>query len=333
VTQGDDAILAKGAGTEATVTGLAATVKVVGGDGTRDALEVRTLGGQDTVRASRYDSRASTLTVDARTDDDTLIGSPGPDVLKGGGGADTIKGNDGSDTIEGDAGADTLKGDDHFAWKAGDGNDTVEGQAGTDTLTFVGDDTAERFAVEPNGHRISLTRSVGHTTQHLNRIETVAIDARGGADQVRVGDLTGTDLTHLQTDLAAIPGSGEPDDQPDTVTANGSDGADSVSLSGRAGSATVFSETAFIQLSIIGANPAQDRLTINGHAGGDTILAGNLQADAIGLQINGGDGDDTIFGGEGDDIIFGGQNNDFLEGGPGNDTLDGGPGNNTVIQD
>ena len=70
-TQGDDTVSANGSGTEATVTGLTATVNVIGGDSTRDALEIRTLGGQDTVRASRYDGSASTLTVDAGTDDDT----------------------------------------------------------------------------------------------------------------------------------------------------------------------------------------------------------------------------------------------------------------------
>ena len=70
-TSGDDTVIATGSGTDAIVTGLAAAVKVVGGDGTRDELEIRTVGGQDTIRASSYDSQASTLIVDAGTDDDT----------------------------------------------------------------------------------------------------------------------------------------------------------------------------------------------------------------------------------------------------------------------
>ena len=81
-----------------------------------------TLGGRDSVQAARYDPRASLLTVEAGTDEDTLVGSASDDVLQGGGGADTIKGGGSGDTIQGDAGADLLEGgarDDSFIWKPG----------------------------------------------------------------------------------------------------------------------------------------------------------------------------------------------------------------------
>ena len=339
-TQGDDTVIANGSGTEATVTGLTATVNVIGGDSTRDALEIRTLGGQDTVRASRYDGSASTLTVDAGTDDDTLIGSPVNDVLKGGGGADTIKGGDGNDTIEGDAGADNVQGgagDDHFSWSAGDGNDTVLGQSGhNDTLTFTGTDAGERIDLSANGKRLSLTRNIGHIALDINRVETVELNPLGGADRVFVHSLVGTDVRSTKIDLSST--SGETDLQPDTITVDGTDKRDVIGVRGSHGEAHVFPFPSGGVLDITHADASLDRLTIRGRGGRDTIFAdglsenGGLHADAIGLQIDGGDGNDGLVGGDGDDIIFGGDGGDIIEGGPGNDTLDGGPGNNTVIQ-
>ena len=64
-------------------------------------------------------------------------------------------------------------------------------------------------------------------------------------------------------------------------------------------------------------------LTINALGGNDNVDAAGLAADAVGLTIDGGDGDDRLTGGDGDDLLVGG---------PGNDILDGGPGNNTLIQ-
>jgi Ca2+-binding RTX toxin-like protein len=334
-TQGDDTVIAKGSGTNAIVTGLAATVKVVGGDGTRDALEIRTVGGQDTVRASSYDSQASTLTIDGGTDDDTLIGSPGADVLKGGGGADTIKGNDDNDTIEGDAGADDLQGgpgDDRFRWNPGDGNDTVQGQSGQfDTLTFTGSDASERIDLSANGGRLSLTRNIGHIALDVNRVEKLEINPLEGADRVFAHSLVGTDVNAVHIDLERASNRGDLD--PDTVTVDGTDQADTLLVGGSRGDATVFySASPFTSIDVTNADASLDQLTIRGRGGDDNILANGLSADAIRLQIDGGDDNDFLVGGDGDDIIFGGNNDDFLQGGPGNDTLDGGPGSNILEQ-
>lgn len=85
-------------------------------------------------------------------------------------------------------------------------------------------------------------------------------------------------------------------------------------------------------MDITTADASLDQLTIRGRGGNDNILANGLSADAIGLQIDGGDDEDFLVGGDGDDIIFGGNNDDFLQGGPGNDTLNGGPGSNILEQ-
>ena len=255
----------------------------IGGDSTRDALDTRTLGGQDTVRASRYDGSASTLTVDAGTDDDTLIGSPVNDVLKGGGGADTIKGG---------------AGDDHFSWSAGDGNDTVLGQSGhNDTLTFTGTDAGERIDLSANGKRLSLTRNIGHLALDINRVETVELNPLGGADRVFVHSLVGTDVRSTKIDLSST--SGATDLQPDTITVDGTDKRDVIGVRGSHGEAHVFPFPSGGVLDITHADASLDRLTIRGR-GGRRIFAdglsenGGLHADAIGLQIDGGDGNDGL---------------------------------------
>ena len=85
-------------------------------------------------------------------------------------------------------------------------------------------------------------------------------------------------------------------------------------------------------MDITNADASLDQLTIRGRGGDDNTLANGLSADAIRLQLDGGDDEDFLVGGDGDDIIFGGDNDDFLQGGPGNDTLNGGPGSNILEQ-
>ena len=61
--------------------------------------------------------------------------------------------------------------------------------------------------------------------------------------------------------------------------------------------------------------------------GGDDVFDGSaLAAGAIGLTVDGGDGDDVIIGSAGDDVLLGGAGDDVLIGGPGIDVLDGGGG-------
>ena len=86
------------------------------------------------------------------------------------------------------------------------------------------------------------------------------------------------------------------------------------------------------QVSITGAEVANDRLTVNALAGDDVVEASGLSAGAIGLTADGGDGDDVLIGSAGNDTLNGGAGDDVLIGGPGQDVLDGGPGNNILIQ-
>src|SRR5207248_7383321 len=54
--------------------------------------------------------------------------------------------------------------------------------------------------------------------------------------------------------------------------------------------------------------------------GDDGLDASTLQAGAIRLTLDGGDGNDNLTGSAGDDTLNGGGGNDFADGGPGNDT-------------
>ena len=59
----------------------------------------------------------------------------------------------------------------------------------------------------------------------LDDVESIDFRALGGADNVVVNDLSGTDLTEVNTDLAAV-GGGAGDAQPDNVIVHGTNGDD-----------------------------------------------------------------------------------------------------------
>jgi Ca2+-binding RTX toxin-like protein len=310
-----DAITISGTGTTAVVAGLSATVHITHAEGANDSLRVNGLGGNDTINASTLHAGVVGLTVDGGDGDDMITGSAGNDLIIGGRGSDT---------------AFMGAGDDTFVWNPGDGSDVVEGQGGVDTLQFNGANINENIDLSANGHRVRLSRDVGAVVMDVNGVEDVNVDALGGADTITVNDLTGTGVTDVNLDLAATPGSGTGDGQADTVIVNGTAGNDSVTVAGDAGHADVVGLAARVH--IAGAEPANDHLIINTVGGDDVVAASGLSATAIGLVINGGDGNDVLIGGAGNDTINGGAGDDVLIGGLGEDILDGGLGNNTVIQ-
>jgi Ca2+-binding RTX toxin-like protein len=324
-TNANDAITAAGAAGSAAVTGLAATVNVAHAEATSDSLTLNALGGSDRVDAAALGADATKLTQD---------GGAGNDMLLGGRGADTQLGGDDNDSLDGNQGDDVAlmgAGDDRFTWDPGDGSDVVEGQAGSDAMTFNGSNVSEQFDVSANGGRVRFFRNVGSITMDLNDVERIDTNALGGADQLTVNDLTGTDLTAVNGDLAATLGGTVGDGAADQVIVKATNGDDVVTANGAAGSATVNGLSA-----IVGVTHAQadtDSLAINALAGDDVVEASGLAADAIALLVDGGDGDDVLIGGGGADTLRGAAGDDVLIGGPGVDTLDGGPGDNVVIQD
>jgi Ca2+-binding RTX toxin-like protein len=315
-TNSADVIDVVGAGTSVSVLGLAARINVSNSEGANDSLVINGLGGDDGIVATTLPAGVIKLTIDGGAGDDTILGSQG---------ADTILGGDGDDFVFGDNGNDVAflgAGDDVFQWNPGDGNDTIEGQDGTDTMLFFGANIAENVDILANGGRVLFTRNVANVVMDMNDVETIDFRALGGADNIVVGDLTGTDLTRIDLDLRGPNGGG--DGAADTVTVNATQGADTLGIAGDAGGVSIFGLSAGIN--IFFQEVANDRVVLNGLGGDDVINASSLEADGIQLTMNGGLGADLFLGSEGGDLINGGDGNDVALMGAGNDTFVWNPG-------
>ncbi len=315
-TNAGDNIKVFGQGTSASVVGLPAAVNLTNSEGANDSLVVNALGGEDGVDASGLAAGVVKLTVDGGAGNDRIDGSQGDDMLLGGDGNDFIDGHRGNDA------AFLGAGDDTFEWDPGDGSDTVEGQAGTDKLFFFGSAANENFDISANGPRVRFSRDVGSVTMDLNGIERMELRPLGGADNVVVNDLSGTDLVNVELALRAPTGG--TDGEADAITVNGTQGADSIAVGGNVGGLQVTG--LHTTVTVFDEDPTLDSLTINGLGGDDTIDARSVRAGAVLLALNGGDGNDVIMGSDGNDLITGGRGNDVALMGPGDDTFVWNPG-------
>jgi Ca2+-binding RTX toxin-like protein len=158
-------------------------------------------------------------------------------------------------------------------------------------------------------------------------IENVVFNALGGADQVTVNTLAGTQVTNVLVSLFSSTGTG--DGLADTVIVNGTDTNDVIKVSGSSTNVTVTGLSAAV--TIVGAESGLDELVINGLGGDDTIDASAVLAGAIDLTLNGGAGNDILIGGQGNDILNGQQGADTMLGGPGDDTFVWNPGDGSDI--
>lgn len=299
------------------VNGLAAGITISGQDASADTLVVSALGGNDTIDASFLSANWINLTLDGGAGNDIIKGSASNDLLLGGDGNDTITGERGNDTALLGAGNDT------YIWNPGDGSDVVEGQDGTDTLVFNGANVSENMDVSANGSRTRLFRDVGNVVMDLNSVEKVQINALGGADNITVNDLSGTGVTQVAIDLGATAGGHGGDGSRDTVTDNGTQANDHISVVNSGGSIVVKGLAA--QVSIANAE-AGDAVVVNGLGGDDVIDASAIKAGQVQLTLNGGQGNDQIIGSAGDDLVNGGSGNDVALMGAGNDTFVWNPG-------
>jgi Ca2+-binding RTX toxin-like protein len=322
-TDGADAIQALGQAGSTSVVGLSALVRIDHADPTLDKLSMESAGGDDTVSATTLRTDAIKLSVD---------GGPGADTMLGGDGADVFIGSDGNDFVDGNRGDDLGlmgAGDDTFQWDPGDGNDTIEGQDGVDTMLFNGANIAEKVELSANGPRLRFTRDIATITMDTNDLERVIFRALGGADTVTVNDLSGTDVTDVRAELAAAAGGG--DGAADSVIVRGTNGDDVVSTSGDANATRVGGLASAV--TIVGAEADRDLLRIEGLAGDDVLEAQDLAANAIGLALDGAEGNDVLIGGSGADSLSGGPGDDVLIGGPGADRFACGDGADVVLGD
>lgn len=235
---------------------------------------------------------------------DVLYGSDGNDTLRGGGGNDSLVGGGGDDSLKGNSGEDS------FAWNAGDGSDRVEGGNADDTLVVTATNDANTFAITM-GATGTLLNSPGMSTVSMHGISTLQIDTLAGPDTITVGDLTGTDLSNINADMAQGPDRFDASGMmvPVSVRVFGGLGNDEL----RGGPGHDFLRGAFDNDTLSGGG-GNDELI--GDEGEDWISGGNGRD-----VIDGGGDDDTLLGKEGSDSILGGGGNDRIEGDAGDDTI------------
>jgi Ca2+-binding RTX toxin-like protein len=306
-TAGSDDITINRQGGAVTVSGLAETVTIQHADAGLDQLRVLAGAGDDKIDASRLPANQIKLTLDGGAGNDVVLGSHGNDTVIGGQGNDVAFLGDGNDV---------------FIWNPGDGSDVVDGQGGFDTLDFRGSNAGETIGISANGGHALFTRDVAAITMDLDGIERIQFHALGSADNITVNDLTGTDVKQVAIDLTGSNGVG--DGAPDTVTVNATSGNDHITVASSGASVVVGGLSA--QVTIDGAEAANDTLVIHGLGGNDSINAPALSAGLINLTIDGGDGNDTIIGSHGNDTVIGGTGNDSALLGDGNDTFIWNPG-------
>jgi hypothetical protein len=219
----------------------------------------------------------------------TIAGGPGNDSLKGGLGAENFIGGEGSDSVIGGKGNDTAElgpGNDTFRWDPGDGSDVIHGQSGSDTMLFNGAGVAEEVTMTADEGRLVFFRDVAKITMVTDGVEIVDFNALGGKDTVTVNDLTGTDVTQTNLDLAGTLGGNTADEAVDNVVVNGTNGNDTINVQGNGSGADVSGLATAV--SVTHADPT-DVLSVNTLAGTDSVtpnaVAGVLQVLIDGVSV------------------------------------------------
>ena len=244
----------------------------VGGADADDELVLEGRGGDDRINASG----PLRVRVEGGTGDDDLAGGAGAESLEGGSGDDFFTGNGGDDRFLGGSGGDIAR------WDPGDGSDGFEGGAGQDVLLFLGSPDGERFEAAAAGRGVRFTRDVGAIAMDLAGVEKVDTLAQGGADTMVVGDLSGTGMTLVETNLSGLPGLPAGDGLTDRVIVTGTRRADALALAGSAGTFDLTGLPARVRAT---RSEPGDALEIAGGAGTDTLDQSGLAPGMVGVTF------------------------------------------------
>jgi RTX calcium-binding nonapeptide repeat (4 copies) len=240
-----------------------------------DAIDIKMGDGND---SARIDDANGAFTDSIPT---AIAGGDGNDSLQGGqvqvaAENEKFKGGDGNDSVDGGKGNDSASlgdGNDTFRWDNGEGSDVIEGQDGTDTMLFNGAAVAENATLTANGGRLTFFRVQGNVTMDTDGVEIVDFNALGGPDTVSVNDLTGTDVTETNLDLASALGGSAADGALDNVVVNGTNGDDNLNITGNGSGADVTGLATAV--SVKHADPT-DRLSVNTLEGTDNVLVNGV---------------------------------------------------------
>ncbi|MGI0491063.1 calcium-binding protein [Alkalinema pantanalense CENA528] len=115
-TNGDDGIVIASNTTGSIISGLSASISLLGSDPT-DQFSINGLNGNDIIESSFFSNTSGLLVLSGGAGDDVLVGSAGNDRLLGNDGDDILLGNAGDDRLDGGNGDDILIG--------GEGNDVL----------------------------------------------------------------------------------------------------------------------------------------------------------------------------------------------------------------
>jgi Ca2+-binding RTX toxin-like protein len=224
--------------------------------------------------------------------------------------------------IDGLGGADTLIGTvENDSLNGGDGNDRLEGDVGDDSMDGGAD---EDFLAGATGN----DRLDGGSGNDLleGGVGNDTLRGQGGADTARGGD----DNDYLVTDgdIGDVLDGGAGDDTLglEAYTYERIGGLVSIEAL-RLNGYYIQGTTSGNLLDVRGLSVTDAvGVNIDGLGGADTII-GTIEAD----DLDGGTGDDRLEGDIGDDSLLGGSDNDRLEGGSGADTLRGDAGADTLL--
>jgi hypothetical protein len=244
-------------GSAVDVNGAPVALRIDHSEAANDKLTVNALGGADTITGG--DGLAALVQL-------VINGGTEVDLLTGGDGNDRIVGQQQNDSMFGGAGNDTL------VWNPGDANDLVEGQEGNDTMEFNGAGGDELFEATAVARRLRFTRNLGNIVMDVGGTETVDLRTLGGADTAVLNDLTGTDVTKANIDLAAAIGDGAGDGEADAITVNGTNGPDNVTVAANGGVVDVTG--LFTAIGISHSEVANDLLAIKTLGGDDDVAIG-----------------------------------------------------------
>jgi hypothetical protein len=239
------------------------------------SINVRMGGGND---SARIDDANGAFTDTIAT---TIAGGDGNDSLEGGqtqvaAENEKYRGGDGNDLVDGGKGNDTAylgEGNDTFRWDNGEGSDTIEGQDGRDEMVFNGTAGGEDVTLSPNGGRLTFFRVQGNVTMDTDGVEIVDDNPVNGADNVTVNDLTGTDVTQTNIDLAGVFGGNVADGIIDKVVVNGTNGDDNIAINGNGSGADV---TGLATAVSVRHADATDSLSVNTLAGTDNVAVNGV---------------------------------------------------------